>query len=73
MKSIRCGTKTISHLRPKIWKLSPEEYKEIDSLSVFKRKISNWETDEFPYRHATSGVYLSLHLSFHNSVHGRES
>ena len=36
VKSIRYGTKTISHLGPKIWNFSQEE---IDSLSIFKRKF----------------------------------
>ena len=46
VKSVRYGTETISHLGPEILNLLPEEYKEIDSLSIFKIKTSNWETDE---------------------------
>ena len=48
VKSVSDGTKTIFHLGPKIWNLLTEDYKEIDSLSIFKRRISNWETEECP-------------------------
>ena len=43
-KLVRYGTEAISHMDTKIWKLLPEEYREIDYLSIFNRKISNWET-----------------------------
>ena len=46
VKSERYKTEIIFRLGPNIWKLSPEKYKEIGSVSVFKRKISNWETDK---------------------------
>lgn len=48
VKSGRYETETVFLLGSKIWNLSPEKYKEIDSLSVWKRKISNWETGNVP-------------------------
>ena len=47
VKTVRYVTETISHFGLKIWNLFLEQYKEIDSLSIFKLKISNWETDNF--------------------------
>ena len=42
-KSLKYGTETVAQLGLKIWNLLLEKYKEIDSLSIFKRKMSNWE------------------------------
>ena len=57
VKSARCGHETVYHLGPKKLSLLPEECKEIDSLSIFKIKNSNWETDESSCRLCkTSGL-----------------
>lgn len=40
-KLVRYGTEAVSHMDTKIWKLLPEECREIDYLSIFNRKISN--------------------------------
>ena len=39
------GTDTITKLRPKIWKLVPDEIKNSSSLLVFKSRIKTWTTD----------------------------
>ena len=44
------GTETITSLGAKIWKVLPNDYKELTSLSKFKSKIKNLETDKFPCR-----------------------
>ena len=37
LKSVKYKTETISQPGPKIWNILLEEFKEIDSLSIFKR------------------------------------
>ena len=44
MSSVKYGTGTITYLSAKIWKILPNNYKELTSLSTVKSK--NWETDE---------------------------
>ena len=47
VNSVKYGTETI---KCQIWKILANDYKELTSLSRFKCKIKNWETDECPYR-----------------------
>ena len=42
---VKYGTETITSFGAKIWKILPNDYKELTSLSMFKSKIKNWETD----------------------------
>ena len=48
--SVKYGTETITSLGAKVWKILPNDYKELTSLSTFKSKIKNWETDKCPCR-----------------------
>ena len=48
VNSVKYGTETITSLGAKIWKILPNDYKELTSLSTFKSKIKNWETDKCP-------------------------
>ena len=48
--SVKYGTEATTYLGAKIWKILPHYYKELTSLSTFKSKIKNWETDKCPYR-----------------------
>ena len=41
VKSVGYRAETVSHEGPKMWTLLSEECREIDYLSIFKRKISN--------------------------------
>ena len=50
VSSVKCGTETITSLGAKIWKILHNDYKELTSLSTFKSKIKNWETDKCPCR-----------------------
>ena len=50
VNSVKYGAETITSLGAKIWKILPNNYKELTSLSMFKSKIKNWETDESPFR-----------------------
>ena len=43
-------TDTATNLRPKIWKLLPDEIKNASSLLVFKSRIKTWTTDNCPCR-----------------------
>ena len=48
--SVKYGTETITSLGAKIWKILPNDCKELTSLSTFKSKIKNLETYKCPYR-----------------------
>ena len=41
LKSVHKGTKSLSFLRPKIWKVIPEGIKLIESRQVFKIAVKN--------------------------------
>ena len=46
VRTVYYGTETISFRGPKIWALVPDEIKNSTSLTLFKRKIKNWEPRE---------------------------
>ena len=46
VSSVKYGAETIFSLGAKIWKILPNDYNELTSLSKFKSKIKNWETDK---------------------------
>ena len=46
VSSVKYGTETITSLGAKIWKILPNDYKELTCLSTFKSKIKNWEADK---------------------------
>ena len=46
VSSVKYGTETTFSLGAKIWKILPNDYKELTSLSTFKSKIKNWEADK---------------------------
>ena len=48
VSSVKYGTETITSLGAKSWKILPNDYKELTSLSKFKSKTKNWETAECP-------------------------
>ena len=42
VSSVKRGTETITILGAKIWKILPNDYRELTSLSTFKSKIKSW-------------------------------
>ena len=50
VKTVKYRTETLSWLGPKIWQLLPTDYKNCESLQMFKTKIKNWKTTECPCR-----------------------
>ena len=50
VRTVQYGTETLTYLGPKIWKQLPNDIKESDSLSQFKRKIKLWKPEECPCR-----------------------
>ena len=48
MNSVKYGSETITSLGAKIWKILPNDFKELASLSTFASEIKNWETAEYP-------------------------
>ena len=64
VNSVKYGSETITSLGAKIWKILPHDYKELTSLSTFKSKIKNWETDKYPCGSCTLGfIWLGIVLS----------
>ena len=41
VNSVKYGTETITSLGSKIWKVFPNNWKELTSLSAFKSKVKN--------------------------------
>ena len=44
VSSVKYRTEAVTSLGAKIWKMLPNDYKELTSLSTLKSKIKNWET-----------------------------
>ena len=44
VNSVKYGTETSTSLGAQIWKILPNDYQELASLSTFKSKIKNWES-----------------------------
>ena len=42
----KLSTEVITFLGAKIWKILPNDYKELTSLSTFKSKVKNWEANK---------------------------
>ena len=53
VNSVRCETESISYLRPKIWDMVPDTYKNIDSLYNFKKVIKKCNPEYCPCRICT--------------------
>ena len=49
VKSEYHGSKGVSFLRPKIWDMLPNDYKDIENLNTFKNKIKTWAPGKYPY------------------------
>ena len=58
MKSEYHGSKGVSFLRPKIWDMLPNDYKDIENLNTFKNKIKTWTPGKYPYR--LCKVYINI-------------
>ena len=43
VRTVRYGTETLRYRGPKIWEIIPQNIKEANSLSEFKRKIKLWK------------------------------
>lgn len=50
VKGLHHGTKSISHLGINIWKIVPNEVRELASLSSFKKAIRKWKPSNYPCR-----------------------
>ena len=46
--STKFGLNSISHLASKLWELLPEDIKNANTLSIFKRKIKSWTPEKCP-------------------------
>ena len=44
------GRESVSFMGPKIWKLIPHAFKQIKSLSRFKKAIKEWKPSNSPWR-----------------------
>ena len=50
VRTVFNGTGSIKFLGPKIWELTPDKMKELESLWQFKRAIKNWKSTSCPCR-----------------------
>ena len=50
VNSVNYGNETMTSLGAKIWTILTNDYEELTSLSMFKSKMKNSETDQCPYR-----------------------
>ena len=50
VKSLYCGTESISYLEPKKWDILPGQLKSIENLDHFKKEIKTWKPDNCPCR-----------------------
>ena len=57
IESVTSGSKTLSHLAPKIWELVPVEIKNVDSVASFKRAIKKWKPINCPCRLCRTYVF----------------
>ena len=56
------GLETLSYLGPQIWAIVPDEMKNVDNLSIFKKKIRGWKPIKCPcyVRRMSRGWDISL-------------
>ena len=50
VKLVYKGTKCLSFLRPKIWDILPDTYKDIPYLNSFKEALKKWRPVNCPCR-----------------------
>ena len=50
VRSVFCGTVSISFLGPKIWNIVPNEFKKETSLHAFKKLTKKWQPENSPCR-----------------------
>ena len=48
--TVYCGTKSLSHLVPKVWELISNNIKSLENLPKFKKVVKNWKPDVCPCR-----------------------
>ena len=49
-RTVHYGLETLSYRSPQLWSLLPENIKEVKSLEIFRRKVKNWISDDYPCR-----------------------
>ena len=57
VKTVYCGTESLSCLAPKFWELIPNNIKSLENLPKFKKAIKYWKPDVFPCR--LCGLYIA--------------
>ena len=50
IKTVFNGSEALMHLGPRLWRILPNECKELDSLNEFKTKIKKWIPENCPCR-----------------------
>ena len=50
INTVHYGSESLSHLGPKLWRILPDEYKQINCLNEFKTKIKSWVPENCPCR-----------------------
>ena len=68
VRSVFCGTESISFLGLKIWNIVPNEFKKETSLDAFKKLIKKWQPENCPCRLCKS--YTQNRVQFCLLVYG---
>ena len=50
IRTVHYGDNYLRYLGPKLWELIPSDMKDTESVEVFKNRIKNWISDNFPCR-----------------------
>ena len=66
VKAVRCGSKTMSYMNPKLWDLAPKEMKQCTTPNEFRAKIKIWRLENCSYRLSKHTFHrqASLHNAF---------
>ena len=67
VKSVFCGTESISFLGPKIWNIVPNEFKKETSLDAFKKLIKKWQPENCQCR--LRNFFFLLYMAFVIVIH----
>ena len=67
VKSVYKGTKLLSYLTPKIWKVIPESVKSVNLLLVLEIAIKRWKSNDCPCSLCQICTYPKyMYISVHN-------
>ena len=57
IRTVNFESETLLYLAPKIWELTPENFKTLESVASFKTAIKKWKPDNCPCRLCREYIY----------------